>query len=437
MTRRRPFGTVVLAALTVLVLATGACTVVDEPGSAGPDRPTTPPPAAIAGADLDLVELSCASIPEVDVPLHDPHRRALDDALSSPAFDGLDVSVSIWIDGHGEVAATDPDSRLLPASNQKLFTAMGALALLDPAHRFRTEVTHRDGVLTLVAGGDPTLARSGPHSLAALADQVAAAGVGRVEVVAVDADHFESARRAEGWQDWHIPDWVGPMSALIVEDNRYRTDAAFLADPALANLEAFAAALTSAGVDVAGAPLVTTTDETGDVVAVLESAPIAELVPDLLTRSDNETAEAVLREIGAGSTAEGVATVDDALAELCEGLQGVSGDGSGLSRADLRSAREWRSMLQAARDEPWGPALRAGLPVAGRTGTLARRLGGSTTAGNVMAKTGSIIGGQALSGYAVTSGGHDMVFSIVVNGDPSAARSARVAIDALVVAAVG
>jgi D-alanyl-D-alanine carboxypeptidase/D-alanyl-D-alanine-endopeptidase (penicillin-binding protein 4) len=156
----------------------------------------------------------------------------------------------------------------------------------------------------------------------------------------------------------------------------------------------------------------------------------------MLLRSDNEIAEALLREVGAGATAVGVARTAAALDGWCLHLSGTSGDGSGLSRADLRSAREWRRLLQAAAARPVGAAL-DGLPVAGRSGTLAGRLTGPATAGNVRAKTGTIIGGSALSGYATTTDGRAVVFSIVVNGDPGAAAGAPAAIDRLVAAVVG
>jgi D-alanyl-D-alanine carboxypeptidase/D-alanyl-D-alanine-endopeptidase (penicillin-binding protein 4) len=132
-----------------------------------------------------------------------------------------------------------------------------------------------------------------------------------------------------------------------------------------------------------------------------------------------------------------VARIAAALEPWCLHLAGRSGDGSGLSRGDWRSAREWRRLLQALDDQPWAAEVIAGLPVAGRTGTLAGRLRGPATNGNVRAKTGTIIGGSALSGYATTADGRDVVFSIVVNGDPPAAQRAIGAIDRLVTAAVG
>jgi D-alanyl-D-alanine carboxypeptidase/D-alanyl-D-alanine-endopeptidase (penicillin-binding protein 4) len=117
-------------------------------------------------------------------------------------------------------------------------------------------------------------------------------------------------------------------------------------------------------------------------------------------------------------------------------LTGHTDDGSGLSRRDARSARELRSLVQvASRRAPWWPVVANGLPVAGRSGTLVARLGGTAAEGNVRAKTGTLIGGAALTGIGTTAAGRAFVFSIVVNG-PHAETSAD-AIDALVAAVAG
>jgi D-alanyl-D-alanine carboxypeptidase/D-alanyl-D-alanine-endopeptidase (penicillin-binding protein 4) len=87
-------------------------------------------------------------------------------------------------------------------------------------------------------------------------------------------------------------------------------------------------------------------------------------------------------------------------------------------------------MLQASRSQPWWPLLFDALPVAGRSGTLSSRFRGTAAEANVRAKTGTIIGGIALSGYGTTAGGRDFVFSIVANGPAS--NGAEAALDALV-----
>ena len=253
----------------------------------------------------------------------------------------------------------------------------------------------------------------------------------------VDARRFEPATTARGWQDWQVPTYVGPMSALAVDDNRGRTDRAYLADPALGNGEAFAASLRAAGVRVGGAVTHGTALAGAPVVAALESSTVAELSDDMLLRSDNEIAESLVRLIGDGRTEAGAARIGAALSTWCLHLGGDVADGSGLSREDRRSARDLRHVLQVAREQPWADDVWSDLPGAGTSGTLRGRLTGATTRGNVTAKTGTIIGGVALSGYATTVDGRAVVFSVIVNGEPAAPARATAAVDRLVTAAVG
>ena len=60
--------------------------------------------------------------------------------LADPRLAGTTVGVSVWVDGLGEVVAHNADLPLTPASNQKLFTAMGVLSLIPQADRLVTEV---------------------------------------------------------------------------------------------------------------------------------------------------------------------------------------------------------------------------------------------------------------------------------------------------------
>jgi D-alanyl-D-alanine carboxypeptidase/D-alanyl-D-alanine-endopeptidase (penicillin-binding protein 4) len=351
------------------------------------------------------------------------------------------VGLSVWVDGYGEVLTHDPDRPLVPASNQKLITAIGALALLGPGARLTTDVhLTAAGDLVVVGGGDPTLRSTGAHSLAALAAQARDSGVTTARRVLVDESRHDGARRANGWQDWQIPTYVGPMSAFMVDDNRWRRDAAFLADPALANGGRLADALRAEGIQVVEGAAYGSAGSESTVVATLESPPTSELVASMLQRSDNQTADLLLKEVGragAGlpSLVAGGAAARAVMSELCLTLTGTDDDGSGLSRANTRSAREWRELLQAARPTAWWPMLYQALPVAGRSGTLASRFGGTAAAGNVHAKTGTIIGGAALSGYGTTGSGRAFVFSVIVNGPR--AESAAPAIDMLIAAIAG
>jgi serine-type D-Ala-D-Ala carboxypeptidase/endopeptidase (penicillin-binding protein 4) len=345
--------------------------------------------------------------------------------------------LSIWIDGIGEVGVHEPDLPLFPASNQKLLMALGVLAVLGPDARFTTQVRLApDGNLVLVAGGDPSLTARGPNSLEALAAQVRAAGITAVPGgLLVDDSRYDTMRRATGWQDWQFPAYVGPLSALMVDRNRYRRDPGFIADPAVADAELLRAALAAHGVHLAGPTVHGSAPDGSTVVASLTSAPASALLTDTLMRSDNTEAESLLKEVGhstgtPGSTQGGLAATRAALKPLCVQFAGGDDDGSGLSRANGRSAREWRELLQVARAQPWWPYLRDALPVAGRSGTLRSRFRGTAAEGTVHAKTGTILGGIALSGYGTTAGGRGIVFSVLVNGDR--APAAEQPLDALI-----
>jgi D-alanyl-D-alanine carboxypeptidase/D-alanyl-D-alanine-endopeptidase (penicillin-binding protein 4) len=353
---------------------------------------------------------------------------AVQSRLASNPLAQATVGMSVWIGGFGEVVAHNADVPLVPASNQKLYTAVAVLSLLPPGTRLRTEVRATGAVeggillgdLFLVGGGDPTLRRSGPHSLDVLAAAVRAAGIEQVAGALLgDDSRYDDVRAAPGWRPGYLPAYIGPLSALVVDRNHYRGDAQFVADPVMSNVALFRAALSRHGVRVLGANGTGRAPTTARVVASLSSDPVEALMTRMLTHSDNLVAELLLKEVGlsvkgTGSTATGIAAADEVLRNL--GVDGSSADGSGLSLGNLRSARHWRLLLQAARDLPFGQQLVDSLPIAGQTGTLLRRLAGTAGQGNVRAKTGAIAGVRALSGYLSTAGGRPAVFSIIVNG---------------------
>lgn len=92
-------------------------------------------------------------------------------------------------------------------------------------------------------------------------------------------------------------------------------------------------------------------------------------------------------------------------------------DGSGLSRANRSSPRQIvRVMLAMGASADMAGSFHESLAVAGRSGTLAHRMGGTTAAGRCRGKTGTLRGVSALSGYCDTVGGRRLVFSFLMNG---------------------
>ncbi len=358
--------------------------------------------------------------------------EAIRGGLMDPRFESATVGLAVWLEGSGTVLAHNADIALRPGSNEKLLVAWGAYGVMGAGASLDTDVrvdgeldgSTLRGHLFLVGGGDPSLRSVGNHSLERLAALVRAGGVTEVTGDLVgDESRFDAERRAPGWTNFHVPNFVGPLSALAVDGNVLRTDPEYVANPAAGNLAAFRAALSRHGVTVAGVERMGTAPESSSVVASLRSAPVSTLVRHMLTHSDNFYAEMLLKEVGrralgTGTLENGVATARQLAAAAGVQLTGRAADGSGLSRENVRPAREWLELLVAASSQPWFDQLLAGLPLAGRTGTLANRFLGTPGEGNVRAKTGYVRETRALSGYLTTAGGRRVVFSLVVNSNP-------------------
>ncbi len=413
---------------------------------------SAPPETATAASPFEpeaAAVRSCRPHPDVRVlPEETPPPEllaSLDAALADERLRGVGLGMSLWIEGYGEVIAVNPDLRLRPASNQKLLTAMAALDLVGADTTLETLVATDglaaggllDGNLYLVGGGDPLLTASGEHSLEALAAEVRSAGVVRITGdLVVDESRYDDHRTVEGWGGMPIPAWVGSLSALLVDENRYRADWAFIADPAPANGERFTEALATAGVTVSGQVRHGTAPQGAATVARLGSAPIRDLVAEMLTESDNTIAEILVKEIGyrtsgMGSTAAGIRAMTGVVKSLCMPRSILQQDGSGLSHGNARSARDWRRLLQSAQSRPWWNDLVAGLAVAGESGTLERRFVDTAAQGNLRAKTGSITGLRSLSGVMTTAGARRVFFSAIVDTDEP--RTPLAAVDDLLV----
>lgn len=352
------------------------------------------------------------------------------------------VSVSVEVEGLGPVYRQGATALLPPASTEKLYTGVVALKALGPAGRLPTELRatyaqrgpYLPGNLYLVGGGDPYFTAG---QLDALAAAVRAAGIRKVEgSLVVDDLRYDAVRRAPGWQPSYVPDESGPLSALAVDGNRWRRDARYLADPGIPTLDRFRSMLATHGVAVSPALHRGRTPAGARVVASHISASVTDVVRRIDKSSDNFGAELLLKEIGlavggTGSTAAGAAAVRQVLAPLGV-TPGTIADGSGLSNRDRQSAAGELSLLHATEASDVYAALRRSLPIACTDGTLEKRMCGTAAAGKAVAKTGTLPGTNALTGWTTTADGHLVRFAILLSGTTSSTR-ARDAIDACVV----
>ena len=129
----------------------------------------------------------------------------------------------------------------------------------------------------------------------------------------------------------------------------------------------------------------------------------------------------------------GLRAVKAALTELGVEPGGyVLADGSGLSRHNLVSPEAIAQTLRAMAQSPLASVYRSSLPVAGVSGTLRNRFRDSGAKGIVSAKTGTMSGVVALSGYLDAPNYKPLVFSIMVNQSDQPAATLRQAIDEIV-----
>ena len=169
----------------------------------------------------------------------------------------------------------------------------------------------------------------------------------------------------------------------------------------------------------------------------IASAPVLELLNHTLLQSDNLYAEMHLRELGSGDVLVGLAKARASLRELGLSAAELDGfaqvDGSGLSRHNVVSPS---ALVRLLRTMDGRGRLRGLLPVGGRSGTLINRFKSTPAEGRVSAKTGTMTGVSALSGYlahpnATTFG--TVTFSLLSNGAVSSGASLHPFQDAIVV----
>lgn len=153
----------------------------------------------------------------------------------------------------------------------------------------------------------------------------------------------------------------------------------------------------------------------------------------MMKRSDNFIAEQLLLMVGAeltgGLTDRGAIThlMQKDLADLPD--QPSWADGSGLSRNNQFSPRFYVELLRQIENEFGTQRIRGILPH-GNEGTLLGYYAGMED--QLFAKTGTLSGTAALSGYIVTDAGKNLVFSVLVNHHQNSAVAARRAIERFV-----
>ena len=188
--------------------------------------------------------------------------KALRRVLASPSL-GKDVSVVI-VDGQTgqQLYARKENKPQGPASTAKLITGIAALATLGSDTRISTQVVDNGSSITLVGGGDPTLAskpnrKAGTASIAELATTTTSwlKRANRTSVVLTfDDSLFTGPTSAPTWPASYVASGiVAPVTALQVDRGKINPPSqARASDPSKLAGQRFAQALKARGIAVKG-----------------------------------------------------------------------------------------------------------------------------------------------------------------------------------------
>lgn len=329
---------------------------------------------------------------------------------------------------------------LIPASNQKLVTSVGAYYLVGPDYRYRTEFYLEPGAVNVdeyyfgniaIKGyGDPMfkypvlieMLKNSP-----LMQSKQFRGHLYIDDTYFDDQHFGS--------DWSY-EFAKEIGAIIFRD----TSLAKIGDSPdtvpknvgrTVEMILRALKIEQKGKLYAGQAM----PKGMELVEYYESAPLMDLMSICNKASDNSIAEQIFKTISAVTLGKGTFTgSEDVLKDFYHDKIGLDPnryrikDGSGLSHSNKISALYLGQLLEYAfyhpypdQDTPPAESLELTLTgehpyintlaIAGQEGTLESRMTGA----KVYGKTGTLNGVDALSGFVVTTSDQVVVFSILVN----------------------
>ncbi len=180
------------------------------------------------------------------------------------------------------------------------------------------------------------------------------------------------------------------------------------------------------GGTIQGQDLQASVPKTAKLLARAYSPDLAEIIRDINKYSNNTMAQQLFLSLGAQfrNDADG----DDAKAAqrvirqwlAKKGITAphlIMENGSGLSRAERVSAREMAQMLQAAWNSPYAAEFISSMPIAGKDGTMRKRLKTTAMNGQAHIKTGTLNTVRAISGFSRDINGNTWAVVAILN-DP-------------------
>ena len=222
----------------------------------------------------------------------------------------------------------------------------------------------------------------------------------RLQVTEVEKEHRFAVDRTPG--EWSIR-VSGKFWRTVTERVAWVT----VPDPTIAFLAAWGSLLASEGIEVRGQQR---RGEKGGRALFVDRIEhtLASTLPVLLKRSQNLYGDAILRVTDRECGGDG--SFDSAGARVVAYLDGFRPgalvlDGSGLARGNRIDTATLVELLHLADQREWRAEFWEALPIAAEDGTLRKRYRGTSLAGRLRAKTGTLSGVSGLAGgFSVADG---------------------------------
>lgn len=330
-----------------------------------------------------------------------------------------------------DVVSQNPHKAMLPASTMKCLTAAAAIeAGLDTA-RFDTRVYTRgkieDGVLLgdlVIEGvGDPTIEsaqfQGNPSFIGEIVRAVKGMGIKSIEgEIQVDASTFPDNGPCDRWELSDVRyEYGAGLYALNYRDNKVGDKA--MEEPAEAFGETLENRLAAEGIAVCW-QTVDTEGEPMTEILVHRSPRGAEILGNLMSRSDNLFAEGMLRLLTPGLPRSAAIARERRLLSsrgLDFDITDIH-DGSGLSRNNRVTARVMADLLEKMARRSGGAVSYVSLfPLVGKEGTVKSLLKGTPLQGRLALKSGSMNGVHCYAGYKLDNDGNPTHAVVILVND--------------------
>ena len=351
-------------------------------------------------------------------------QARIDTLLITKLLDTSDIGLVIWdLTADSCLYAFHPRHRLRPASTMKAVTAITALDKLGGDYLFRTQLRYKgkiieyrdstdaitgktlEGDIWCIGGMDPLFAAD---DMRAFVNAILGLNVDTIRGnLYADLSHKDKDRLGEGWC-WD--DDNPTLSPLLIERKDKFIEKLM---QQLRNARIYLDIRQGEQVCPAGTTELCTRTHTID-----------EVLQPMMKNSNNLFAESMFYQLanrmgGKWATAKHARTAVQQVMKKAgiDPKPYYIADGSGLSLYSYLSAEMEVKMLRYAyQNRDIYNHLYASMPIAGVDGTLSGRMGKTSAARNVHAKTGTVTGVSSLAGYCTAANGHELCFSIMNQG---------------------